>query len=119
MPWLLNVLGAHHTGVTLLEPRKREICRLWRNESGAVGMPQFACILLLLSLPPLSTLPQVPLAWHPLRDVLPIPEEVIYFFWLLVSQGSRGDNFHFLWISTKGRFWGQVYVAGLMPMWAV
>ena len=48
-----------------------------------------------------------------------VPEDLIYFTWLSVSQGSGGDNCHFPSISTKGRVWGQVSVAGLMSTWAL
>lgn len=34
---------------------------------------------------------------------------------LSVSQEHGGDNCHLPSVYTEGRFWGQVYVAGMMP----
>ena len=48
-----------------------------------------------------------------------VPEDLIYFTWLSVSQGSGAGNCHLPIISTKGMFWGQVSVAGLMCAWAL
>ena len=48
-----------------------------------------------------------------------VPEDLIYFACLTVSQGSGGGNCHLPIISTKGMFWGQVSVAGLMCAWAL